>query len=88
MTVGSCVSLQLGAAVAVPLLVQFGSGLTTALRLLIASVLLLVAYRPRPWVWDRSQWTAVLLFGASLAGMNSFFYASIQRIPLGIAVTI
>ncbi len=88
MIVGSCVSLQLGAAIAVPLLAKFGSGLTTSLRLLFASGLLLLAFRPRPWMWNGKQWIAVLLFGASLAGMNSFFYASIARIPLGIAVTI
>jgi inner membrane transporter RhtA len=88
MIVGSCVSLQLGAAIAVPLMAQFGSGMTTALRLLFASALLVLAYRPRPWQWNREQWLAILLFGASLAGMNSFFYAAIARIPLGIAVTI
>lgn len=88
MIVGSCVSLQLGAAIAVPLLTQFGAGLITSLRLLLASLLLMLVFRPRPWRWNRSQWLAVLLFGASLAGMNTFFYASIARIPLGIAVTI
>ena len=30
----------------------------------------------------------VVLFGLSIAGMNSFFYASINRLPLGIAVTL
>lgn len=88
MIVGSCVSLQLGAAIAVPLLTQFGAGLITSLRLLLASLLLMLVFRPRPWRWNRSQWLAVLLFGASLAGMNTFFYAAIARIPLGIAVTI
>jgi inner membrane transporter RhtA len=88
MIVGSCVSLQFGAAIAVPLMAQFGSGMTTALRLFFASALLLLAYRPCPWRWNREQWVAVVLFGVSLAGMNSFFYAAIARIPLGIAVTI
>lgn len=88
MIVGSCMSLQLGAALAVPLLTQFGAGLITSLRLLLASLLLMLAFRPQPWKWNRSQWLAVALFGASLAGMNTFFYASIARIPLGIAVTI
>lgn len=88
MIVGSCMSLQLGAAIAVPLLTQFGSGLITSLRLLLASLLLMLAFRPHPWRWNRGQWLAVLLFGVSLAGMNAFFYAAIARIPLGIAVTI
>lgn len=88
MILGSCASLQIGAAVAVPLLAEFGSGLTTSLRLVLASSLLLLVFRPRVWTWNRDQWLAIVLFGASLAGMNAFFYAAIARIPLGIAVTI
>lgn len=88
MILGSCASLQIGAAIAVPLMAKFGAGLTTSLRLLLAASLLLLVCRPRPWTWNRDQWLAIVLFGASLAGMNGFFYAAIARIPLGIAVTI
>ncbi len=85
---GSCVSLQLGAVLAIPLLAQFGAGLTTGARLLISGLLLLALHRPRALGWDRDTWKAVLLFGFAMAGMNGFFYAAIARIPLGIAVTI
>jgi len=88
MIVGSCVSLQLGAVIAIPLLAQFGAGLTTAARLLISGLLLLALHRPRALGWNRDTWKAVLLFGFAMAGMNGFFYAAIARIPLGIAVTI
>jgi inner membrane transporter RhtA len=88
MILGSCMSLQLGAAVAMPLLAQFGAGLTTAVRLLFASLLLLLWHRPRLVGWTRPGWKAVLMFGIAMAGMNGFFYAAIARIPLGIAVTI
>ena len=86
--VGSCISLQCGAAIATPLFAQFGPAFTTTARLLFAGIVLLALFRPRVWSWTRRQWRAVLLFGVAMAGMNGCFYASIDRIPLGIAVTI
>ena len=88
MILGSCVSLQVGAAIAIPLLAELGAGLTTTARLLFSALLLLALHRPRAFGWDRDTWKAVLLFGFAMAGMNGFFYAAIARIPLGIAVTI
>ena len=85
---GSCISLQFGAAVATPLLHQFGAGLTVMFRLFLAGALLLVMLRPRMTTWTGAQWKSVLLFGLALAGMNGFFFAAIARIPLGTAVTI
>lgn len=88
MLVGSCVSLQFGAAMAIPLMTQLGPWLTTATRLLFASLILLAITRPAVRRWSAQQLRTVALYGLSLAGMNGFFYASIHRIPLGIAVTI
>ncbi|GMA27458.1 hypothetical protein GCM10025874_07110 [Arenivirga flava] len=58
------------------------------LRLLGAALLLLLLVRPDLRGWRRPQWGTVLLFGATMAGMNGFFYASIDRIPLSVAVAI
>jgi inner membrane transporter RhtA len=88
MVLGSCTSLQIGAACAARLFPHTGSNGATFLRLLIAAVLLLAASRPALHRWHRRQWGAVALFGLSLAGMNAGFYESISRIPLGTAVTI
>lgn len=88
MLLGSCVSLQFGAAVAIPVMTQLGPWLTTATRLLFASLILLAITRPSVRGWSATQLRGVALYGLSLAGMNGFFYASINRIPLGIAVTI
>lgn len=60
----------------------------TSLRVVIAAILLVVIVRPRPRKWTRPQWLAAVLFGVSLAAMNGFFYAAIDRIPLGPAVAI
>jgi inner membrane transporter RhtA len=88
LVIGSCLSLPFGAAVAAQLFPVLGPWGVTSLRVAIAALLLLVIVRPRPRRWTRQQWTAALLFGVSLAAMNGFFYAAIDRIPLGPAVAI
>ena len=86
--IGSCISLQLGAALAVELFPHAGSWATASLRLLLAAVILLVASRPRFWAWTSDQWRAVITFGLTMGFMNGCFYTAIERIPLGTAVTI
>lgn len=88
LVIGSCLSLPFGAAVAAQLFPVLGPWGVTSMRVAIAALLLVVIVRPRPRRWTRSQWTAAVLFGFSLAAMNAFFYAAIDRIPLGPAVAI
>ncbi|WP_422114676.1 EamA family transporter [Brachybacterium sp. UNK5269] len=85
---GSCVSLQFGAALATQLFPALGSWGTTALRLGIAAAVLMVIVRPKLHRFSREQWIAVALFGVVIGAMNGAFYASIERIPLGTAVAI
>ncbi|BCJ54609.1 DMT transporter permease [Actinoplanes sp. NBRC 14428] len=88
MVLGSCASLQVGAALAARLFPVTGSAGATLLRLSLAAGVLLAVARPAVRSWRRHQWRAVLLLGATMAGMNGFFYAAIARVPLGPAVTI
>lgn len=88
LVIGSCLSLPFGAAVAAQLFPVLGPWGVTSLRVAIAALLLIVIVRPRPRGWTRPQWLAAVLFGVSLAAMNGFFYAAIDRIPLGPAVAI
>ena len=88
MVLGSCTSLQVGAALAARLFPEVGPAGATLLRLGIAALVLLALARPRLRGWTRPQWAAVAAFGASLVGMNGAFYAAIDRIPLGTAVTV
>lgn len=88
LVIGSCLSLPFGAAVAAQLFPVLGPWGVTSLRVAIAAVLLVVLVRPRVRGWTRQQWLAAVLFGVSLAAMNGFFYAAIDRIPLGPAVAI
>ncbi|MFK3678096.1 EamA family transporter [Microbacterium sp. NPDC090218] len=88
LVIGSCLSLPFGAAIAAQLFPVLGPWGVTSLRVAIAAILLVVIVRPRPGKWTRPQWLAAVLFGVSLAAMNGFFYAAIDRIPLGPAVAI
>ena len=85
---GSCISLQFGAALAVQLFPAIGAFGTTALRLGIAALVLLAIVRPKIHLFTRQQWIAVVLFGLAIGAMNGAFYASLERIPLGTAVAI
>jgi inner membrane transporter RhtA len=88
LVLGSCSSLQAGAALAMRLFPVAGAPGATLLRLGLAAVVLLALTRPRVRDWRRAQWRAVLLYGMSIAGTNAFFYAALARLPLGTAVTI
>ena len=81
------VSVQVGSAFAKHLFGEVGSFGTVALRLFFAAVVLLLLWRPSLRM-NRRAWTVVLSYGAILGSMNLFFYLALDRIPLGIAVTI
>ncbi|NHI17176.1 EamA family transporter [Microbacterium excoecariae] len=85
---GSCLSLQVGAAMAMQLFPALGPWGVTAVRLTVAAVILCAVARPAIVAWDRQQWRAVAIYGVTLGGMNAFFYAAIERLPLGPAVAI
>lgn len=82
------VSFQLGAAFAKQLIPVLGAPGTTALRLGLSALLLLVVQRPWRSVPTRAAWKWILAYGVSLGAMNAIFYVALGRIPLGIAVAI
>ena len=84
----SIVSVQLGAAIAASLFDQVGAPGTVLLRQGLAAVVLLLIARPRLAGRSRGDWVAVCAFGLVLAAMNVCFYEAVERLPLGIAVTI
>jgi inner membrane transporter RhtA len=84
----SIFSVQLGAAVAKGLFGQLGPGGTVFLRVGFAGLVLLLLWRPSVRGHARSDYLVAILFGLTLAAMNFAFYQALDRIPLGVAVTL
>jgi inner membrane transporter RhtA len=87
MVVGSISSVQCGAALATTLFDKVGPAGAVFLRGAFGALILLaIAHRDVAKV-RREDLRDIVLFGATLAAMNLCFYSSIERLPLGIAVT-
>jgi inner membrane transporter RhtA len=82
------VSVQVGSSLAKQLFDDLGAAGVTLLRLGLAGLLLLVLLRPAVRRWTRASWSAALLLGAAMAGMNLTFYLALRTVPLGVAVTV
>jgi inner membrane transporter RhtA len=80
-------SIQFGAALAATLFDDLGPAGTSALRLTFAALVLLALWRPRVRGRAPRDLRLVLVFGLTLGAMNLFFYEALDRIPLGVAVT-
>ena len=88
LVLASIASVQFGAAFAKTLFDELGAGGTVFVRTLVAAIVLALIWRPRLAGHDRRDLRLALVFGLVLAAMNFCFYSSIERIPLGIAVTL
>ncbi|MGP3633465.1 EamA family transporter [Streptomyces sp. 24-1644] len=88
LVVAGGLSVQFGAAVAALLMPRAGALGVVTLRLVAAAVVLLLVCRPRLRGHSRADWGTVLAFGAAMGGMNILFYQALERIPLGVAVTL
>jgi inner membrane transporter RhtA len=88
MTLGSMLCIQLGAALAVPVMSVIGSAPTTALRLLWAAILLAIIARPRFAAVTRRQWYASCGLGITIAILTLSYFLAISRIPMGTATAI
>ena len=88
LVISSIVSTQVGASVAIHLFTQVGPAGAVFLRLGFAALILTAAWRPRLSGYSRAGYSSALLFGLTLAAMNIIFYQALNRIPLGIAVTL
>jgi inner membrane transporter RhtA len=88
LVVGAVVSVQLGAALGVQLFPLVGSTGAVAIRMLTAAVLVVAVARPRLRGVARRHLVLAAGFGVLLGLLNLTFYASLARIPLGVAVTL
>ena len=81
-------SIQFGAALGATLFDDLGPGGASLLRLGFAGLIMAAVFRPRVRGRDRADLQLVAAFGLTLGAMNVVFYEALDRIPLGIAVTI
>jgi inner membrane transporter RhtA len=88
MMVGSALSNQVGAAVGALAFPAVGAVGVVAVRQWVAGVALTALARPRPWRFTAAQWRPVLLLAAVFAVMNVALYTAVDRIGLGLAVTL
>lgn len=87
LVLGSVASVQIGAAVATTLFDELGPSGTVLLRTAFAAAILVAIWRPGLPRGTTGPLRDAALFGVALAAMNLSFYAALDRIPLGIAVT-
>jgi inner membrane transporter RhtA len=88
MVIAGVVSVQLGSATATTLFDRVGPAGAVLYRLLFAAILLLAIWRPRPLEAGRDGLALAIAFGVTLGAMNLCFYEALDRIPLGVAVTL
>lgn len=85
---GSIASVQFGSAFADTLFGQAGPGGVVLLRLAMSALVLLAVTRPSLRGRTRADLAAAIAFGLVLGAMNWSFYEALNRLPLGVAVTI
>lgn len=61
---------------------------TTAVRVGLSALLMLLLWRPWRWHLSRTDARAIVLYGAALGAMNLMFYMSLRTLPFGLAVAI
>lgn len=79
---------QLGAVIAKGLFPLVGAAGTTALRMALASLVLLAVWRPWRMHLRRRDLRVIVIYGLAMGCMNLCFYLSLSSIPLGIAVAL
>ena len=88
LVLAAVLSVQFGGALAATLLPLIGVFGSVLLRILLAAMMLVALVRPRWRGRSRADWLTVTLFALALTSMNVTFYASLVRLPIGVAVTI
>jgi inner membrane transporter RhtA len=88
LVITAVLSVQLGAAVAKSLFDQLTPTGVVALRLVFGGLVLGLLFRPRIRNRPRAELRLAVAFGLVLVSMNLCFFQALDRIPLGIAVTL
>src|SRR3954452_20835260 len=81
-------SVQVGAALARTMFDDLGPSGTSLLRIVFAALALVLVFRPDPRRYTFNELRYALAFGIALGVMNLTFYLALDRLDLGVAVTI
>src|SRR5918997_1201400 len=81
-------TVQFGAAIAKGLFDELGPAGTVLLRVGFAALVLLLLWRPSVKGHASGDYLVAILFVLALAAMNFTLYQALDRIPLGVAVTL
>lgn len=87
-TLLAIICVQGGASIAKQLFPAIGAIGTVTLRIVLSAILLTAINRPKFLEFTKQKWKYCAIYGIGLAAMNLIFYMAIQRIPLGLAVTV
>ena len=88
LVVAGVITAQFGAGYAVTLFDELGPAGAAFLRLCFAALVLVAAWRPRLRGHTFADLRLAVTFGVVLGVMNFSIYSAMDRIPLGVAVTI
>src|ERR1044071_7112965 len=88
LVVAGVITAQFGAGYAVTLFDELGPAGAAFLRLLFAAAGLVAVWRPRLRRHPVADLRLAITFGVVLGAMNFSIYSAMDRIPLGVAVTI
>jgi len=88
LVLGAACSVQAGAAVAKSLFPTLGPAGVVFLRLAFGSLALWAIARPRLSERSRNELWLIAALGVTLVSMNLLFYEALDRLPLGVAVTV
>lgn len=81
------ISVQSSGSFAKYLFGEFPILTVSAMRLFLGAIILAVIFKVWNIHFKQVKWSAIISYGCALAGMNALFYLSINRLPLGIAVS-
>lgn len=82
------VSVQFGAAIATTLFDEVGAAGASLLRVVFGAAIMALVFRVRVRGYSAADMRLVVCFGLALGAMNLAFYEALDRIPLGVAVTV
>ena len=81
------ISMQGSGSLAKILFGQFSVLTVSVMRLLLGALILALLSKIWQINFRQVNWQAIISYGGALAGMNALFYLSLDRLPLGIAVS-